>query len=323
MKLPLYREAIQDGLDMAFRHKLLWVYGLFAALLGQLGIMEMLANATMAGSTYALYPHWLALPKLVALAGVFSAGLPIEWSVWMLWVFGVLLAFGVLFVFLAVSSQGALIASAAASARKRGLPNADKAWHAGVEHFWRLFFINAIRKVAIIGLAVAVGWGTWNAAVADTTTGWDLFLFFALFILAVLVGMGVSMVAVYAAGYVVVEEYGVFSALSAGWKLLRGHWLVSLEAGCLILVLNAVLALIAAIGLFLFALLAQFWEYMAILTRQYLFFNVMFGLALVVFILFIMAIGSVFTVFTTTVWTHLFMKMHKHGLLSKLLHWLS
>ena len=41
------------------------------------------------------------------------------------------------------------------------------------------------------------------------------------------------------------------------------------------------------------------------------------------FVLFVIFVGSVFTVFTTAVWTYLFMAMHHVGVKSRILHWLN
>ncbi|HYE59641.1 MAG TPA: hypothetical protein VEA18_00450 [Candidatus Kapabacteria bacterium] len=322
MKVPLYRETFGYAWRLAWQHKLLWLFGLFAAMLGQFGILELLSNVYMASSDYALYPNWLALPKLFHIVSFSSFGLPLAEWFWLGWVLVVLLGIALLMAFVSVVSQGALIASAAQYDKRKTLPDVGKAWHIGVSHFWRLLFINLFRKVVLGFLAVLVGFGALNAVVMETTHGMDLFLFFVVFIVAALIGMVVSFIAVYAAAYVVVEEYPLLDALEAAWRLFLDHWLVSLEVGLIVLFMNVLVSVVALGGMMLFMLTLFLWKIMALIATPSVLIVGLLSVSILAGIFFLMALGSIFTVYTTTIWTHLFMKMHKHGLISKLAHWM-
>jgi hypothetical protein len=245
-----------------------------------------------------------------------------EQMVWALLLGVMMLGLCAVMFFVVLVSQGALIKSVAQSAKRGSVPDVGKAWHAGVAHVWRLFFVQACKKSALLLVTVMVGWATVNVAVEATTKVSDVLVFFAVFLLAILVGAAVSFIAIYAACYVVVEEYPLGKALEAAWQLFWGHWLVSLEVGAIILILNAVVGVLAIIAFFLcFLPTIALWTIAAATLSQTLFVTA-FAIGVVLFVLAIMFLGAVFTVYTTATWTYLYMKMHKDGVGSRLMHWL-
>jgi len=99
-----------------------------------------------------------------------------------------------------------------------------------------------------------------------------------------------------------------------GWGLFRNHWLVSIEIGLLMLGFNMLLGFLAIFGLYVFFLPAIFVGVFAFAANNMMLLVLVFTLALFLLIFFVIAIGTIFNVFTTTLWTYLFMKMHKKGL---------
>jgi len=122
---------------------------------------------------------------------------------------------------------------------------------------------------------------------------------------------------------VVVEEYPLLPAIGAAWKLLVGHWLVSIEVGLLIILSNIILALATLLGFAVFFFPAMLVWFVAIVTGSQALLAAGFVFAIIFFTAYLLWLGAMFTVFTTSVWTYLFMKMHKHGIPSRLVHWLS
>lgn len=322
-KEPTYRDALSHSWQLVRAHKLLWVYGLFAAFLGQAGLLELATKIGFASTDYALYPTWLALPALFRTGGILSLGFTVEGWSWFGFVLAILLGFGLLLVAAAVISQGALISSVARSVQRRTFPHVGKAWHTGAEHFWRLFFINVCKKVSLVLLTVMTGWATLNVAVENLTSVGDVIIFFVVFVLAVTVGMVVSFIAVYAAGYVVVEEMPLFVAIESAWRLFVSHWLVSIEVGLVMLLLNVAVGIVSLIGLFVLFLPTMVLWFIAVLTGSYALINIAFMLGVGLFTIFVVLLGGVFTAYTTTTWTYLFMKMHKHGMMSRIMRLLS
>ncbi len=319
MHEPLYREALLKGWQLAWKHKLLWLFGFFAIFLGQLGLFDLAAKifSVAAGAGFS---SWLVIPAVIAnLMNGASISLPLDVWVWLCWLFLILAGFFLFFIFMAVVSQGALIKSAAQFAEKGSLPDINKAWHAGARHFWRLLGINFIKKIIIIAIACFIGYlASWFLqSIGFGTMG----IFLLGFLLAVFIGMIVSFLAIYAAGYVVVEEYSFFKSLAGAIKLFFGHWLVSIEVGAIILLSNLVLCAAAIIGFAISFLPAiVLWPAGALLGSPAISLSGLVASGLI-FLLFFAWLNSVFTVFTTSVWTHLFMKMHHQGIASRIIHW--
>ncbi len=320
MHEPTYRQAISHSWKLAWHHKLIWIFGLFAAFLGQLGLLELLGSvswhASRSAATLGL-GNWAWLKMLCT--GELHLSLPLAGWVWLVWLLIMFLGFGIFLIFVSVSSQGALIHASAQWAKKDTLPDTDKSWHVGVQHFWPLFFINIFKKLFICALGLTVSWGAVNALIGNVTA-WDLVLFLLLFVIAALVGMVLSFLVIYIAGYVVVEKYPLSWAIASAWKMFIKHWLVSVEVGAIILVLNVVVGIIALLGFFIFFLPTLITWFIAILGASSALWIIGLVIGALLFVLFIIFLGSVFTVFTTSVWTYLFMKMHRVGIMSKIAH---
>lgn len=323
MKEPTYRQAVSHGWHIATRHPLLWIFGFFAAFLGQLGLMDFVVQMSLAQQQFAWYPllfQWTDYLRGIidAMIGYGFSGSQILWGIWML-----IFALGVVafLAFISVSSQGALIHGIAQSigVRKRKQINVAKAWHAGTGHFWRLFALAAIKKLAIGGLALLLGFSLYNAVIAGQHTG-ELTIYFLLYLVVSAIGVIVSLLTVYAAGYVVIEEYSFWDALHEAWYLFREHWLVSLEIGAMVLLANIVAhAVVLMLGVFILIEMAILWA-IALAAGSALMWMLMMLLGGFVLVIGMAFVGTLLSVFTTSMWTYLFMKMHHKGVKSRILH---
>lgn len=319
MHKPLYSEALRHSWQFAWDNKYLWIFGLFAAFLGQMGVLDLLAKVSFASSSYALYPSWLAFPRLwqASVLGTSSLSMPVEGWIWFVWLAIICLGACLFFAFASVVSQGAIIRATYQSVHHKEV-KLGQAWNSGVSHFWRLLFLNVFKKISMVLLALVVGYGTLNFVIMESIGGFFLFLF--IFLLAVVVGMVISFLVVYAAGYVVVEEYSLGKSILASWHLFTSHWLVSVETGFIILLLNFVVGILAAFAFIIFFLPTLLAWFIGIVSMNFIFITVGTIIGTILTIFAIMFIGSYFTVYTTSVWTYLFMKMHHEGVKSKIIH---
>lgn len=322
MHIPLYRQALSHSWHLMWQHKFLWVFGLFATLLGQMGILDLFTKMTLATSDFGLYPGWLAWPKYLwqVAKDSPSAHLPVDMWSWALWLVVALSGLIAVLIFASVVSQGALVYASAESVKRKILADPGLSWQVGVKHFGRLFFLNACKKIILILLALAVGYGTLNFVL--NANGWSFLLFIILFLLVVLVGMTVSFLVLYTAGYIVIEEYNFLEAIEASWKLFLGHWLVSIEVGVIMVILNFALAIVGVLGvMILFFPTIVLWFISTLMANFTLWvMGTIVGVTLAMG--FLMFLGTLFTVYNTCAWTYLFMSMHHEGVKSRLLHWL-
>ncbi len=323
MKEPTYSNALRESWRLTWEHKSLWSFGLFAMLLGQLGVAELLFKVGMSSHTGQIGGFW----KYIIFCldprnwyAVFKAmDKHMDTVLWFFWMIIILAGLAAVVAFVAVVCQGAIIHAAAQyTKKKKGMPDEWKAWHVSVKHFWKLFWLNVLRKLVLFTSALA-----WAAVYAATVPGFGNWIFLLVFVAAVFMGMVLSIVLVYAAGYVLEEEYSFLKAINAAILLLSRHWLVSFEVGLILLFMNAILLVMLFVGLvYLFFLpiliaanLGAVSGGSAVLRAGGLFAYMLFGLYTVTLV-------AVFTVYINTCWTYLFMKMHKEGVESRLKHYL-
>ncbi|KKQ27080.1 MAG: hypothetical protein US42_C0015G0023 [Candidatus Magasanikbacteria bacterium GW2011_GWC2_37_14] len=322
MQKSFYREALKNSWQLASQHKLLWIFGFFAAFLGQMGVLELLTKVWHAAQNLGVYPYWWLLPKILAVSWLaHPLSFDIETWTWLFWLVFVFVAFGIFWIFVSVVSQGAVVRAAAQFDTKKTLPSTSAGWQAGVKHFWRLLLINIIKKVLLLLLAAVVGWGAW--AVFSSGSFWQVGLFLLAFLLATIVGLVISFLAVYAANYVVVEEYSLGKSLLFAYELFKAHWFVSLEIGLIVLGVNIVFIVGLLLGFFVIFLPTLFLWGLTILFSNPSFW--IFGLVVsgFLYILFAALATAVFSIFSISIWTYLFTKMHKTGIKSRLIHHLT
>lgn len=317
MKEPLYRQALSTGWKFTWHHKQVWIFGLFAAMLGQMGVVDVLSRVTLAASKFQSPSYWILLPR--AFFQAMRGGTALLAEQWMLIAWASALALGIfaLVAFIATASQGALVKSSAQfSGAVHTLPDITAAWHAGVSHFWPLFFLNVVKKAALAFTAIWVAWvGAYAVVSADALVRLS---YVGIVLAAVLLGLTISFLAVYAAGYVVVERYSFGRAVGAAWHLFMRHKLVSLEVAGVLLLVNILAAAVLVVFAYLAFLPSVFAWFVATLlnSQTLLVFGLFVGAALL--LLAIMFVGASLASFTTCVWTYLFMKMHGHGVVSHL-----
>jgi len=318
MKPPLYKEALAHSWHLSLKQHGLWPFGLFAAALGQMGIVDALVQLWFTARGYRPGGGFTAIYDLFR-AGLVGTDVPYGVLGWMAFLALVFIGFGVLFTFLAVASQGALVHNTAESVRHKKLPDTSQSWHAGVRSFWCVFTVNVLKK-AVLGLTgIMVALFSWPILFS---LGGSPIVFLLVFLLAAAISLVTSIVAIYSIGYLVVEEYGLLESLVEGWKLFVEHWLVSLEVGVVIFVLDLILTLVFIAAVFV-SFLPAFLAYLfALLFSSSIVFVFGIGISAVVLLLFLFFVAAVFSTFTTAAWTYLFMQMHKTGLKSHILHWL-
>ncbi|PIR02883.1 MAG: hypothetical protein COV60_03320 [Candidatus Magasanikbacteria bacterium CG11_big_fil_rev_8_21_14_0_20_43_7] len=318
MHTPLYKKAFLHSWHLAWKQHTLWPLGLFASALGQMGIIDVLSQSWFTVQGYRPGRGWVLFFSSLR-EGIVGGTIETSMIGWVVFLSVFFLSLGLMFLFVSVVSQGALVDMTAQMVKRKKTPDIGRAWHLGVGHFWRVLVVNILKKVTLCLVGVSV------VAVSLPfllSTGDSPFVFLGVFLLASGVGIVVSFLAIYTVGYIVVEEYTFVQALRSAWQLFLEHWLVSFEVGVMIFFLNIVVACILVVGLFLSLVPAFFAYFFALLFSSGTVFAVGVALSATLFLLFFFLVASVFSVFVISTWTYLFMHMHKTGLKSHLLHWL-
>lgn len=315
MKTPLYRQALSHGWHLAWKHIWLWPLGLFAAFLGPIGLLDLLMQMWRAKNGDAV-----RLFSFLYREGSAGISFPTETWGWVGFLIVVVLGLFAFLVMASVVSQGALVHIAARAAKSKRLPDVKTSWHVGLTHGWRIFFIHVVRKIL---LTLIGGTVVWQASLYADRGGALAFLDFSLLAIGMIaLGIIISFLSLYAIAYIVVEEYRFQEAIGAAWRLFADHWMVSIEVGVILFFIHTLvgLAAVSALSIFIFPIIGGYT------------FSIVFGTSALVtasilisgflYILFIFFVGSLLTIFTISTWTHLFMKMHRHGIGSRVVHFL-
>lgn len=319
-KEPIYRQAMHHAWQMLWHHKLLWPFGIFATFLGQLGLVEFVTKYINALQERDSAQSWGNLPHMLSSAmSVFTqVQLPLDKWVWAVWMWVILIGICVVLLYAAIISQGTLIYATSQKIRTGKHPDISEAWHKSVGHFASLFTVHIVRKIIIIALTVLIGVATISAV--QNTSPIGILALIVILLASITVGFILSCLAIYTVGYIVVEGQKLSQAVRGAWQLFTDHLLVSFEIGLLVVLGNVIVAILALVGAAVFlSPIFIVWFFAGIFTDAY-FWILAAGSGALFFLVYIITLGSFFTIFSTSLWTYLFMKMHKHGIQSRFVH---
>src|SRR3989338_1280152 len=158
--MPFYRTILKQAWSLTLRHKYLWWFGIFAALLGNGGELEILFNNAGGDPGKALFPAW----QKVASTGVFSLKTfgniinlfkqdTLNMLIFLIMSLAIAL-FLIFLIWLAVVGQAALVHNSAAllNQKKNSLKSG---WDMGLINFWPVLTINILVKAVIYLLLTA------------------------------------------------------------------------------------------------------------------------------------------------------------------------
>ncbi len=312
MKEPTYRQTLVHAWEVVWHNKTLWILGLFSVLLGQLGFSDIFGQL------------WSVSDIVTGGAAILLPGINLNWSgdIWnvlgIVWLVGICLSILVLLVFLAVTSQGALISYAAQWFKTKTHQKLSKPWGHGLKHFWSIFFINILRKVLLVLLLAVFGLALRYFLYSQTLPqGW---LFAFSLVLVLFISLFISIISIYTLCALVVDGKGIKSAIKKSWAIFSRHMLVSLEVGILLMLLNFLLAVVILAGAFVAFLPAMLIWIAAGITNTVVLAAIGFSLGVFLLLVFIVLVAGFFNAYTTSAWVFLFMKMHKEGISSRTIH---
>lgn len=317
--MPFYRNILKQGWRLTWRNKYLWVFGIFAALLGNGGELEILFNNLGGDPGQTLFPSW----QRIASTGVFS------WQTYanignlfrddtlntmiLLVVALVVLAVFIFLVWLVIVSQAAIVASSAAIIKQKNNTLRD-GLDAGMLNFWPVLVLNIIIKVVVYILLIAI-----SLPVIFSQDGFSANLFYILaLIIAVPAAIILSFIMKYAIAYVIINKSRVGQALKQAGQLFQANWLISFEMAVILFFINlliglAVILVILTLAVpFLFLGLILYYALAAVGSW------LIVTLAFSSFLLIVVVVGAALAVFQITSWTSLFLELDKNRGVSKL-----
>lgn len=252
-----FRQILNKAWQITWQNPGLWFFGLFVALLGSAGEIEIFLRA----ATLKIEPGILtAFFSGLVEGGFFSLaglkGLLIALVSQPLSLFIVLLLLMIIFgltifiIWLIIVSQGALINGAIHIIKNKKLSWSEN-FYFGISKFWSILTLNILAKVIFWLLFIVLG-------VFAALKFPDLvFLFIIVFILFISVLVIISFIIKYAICGVVLKNWQFSDALKLALKLFYKNWLLSLEIAIILfliyLIINSLLIFFISL-IFLYAL---------------------------------------------------------------------
>jgi len=306
-----YRSILKQSWNIAWKHKYLWIFGLFASIAAASGSFEYqiistgLQNGALENSYYQIN-HWFAI---LAAISQFLIGFSRLFSYDILTIINVLSIVIVTFIlivsffWLAISSQGALVVSVKKllTAKKKAPDlNLRENLAVGHRHFWPILGFNVLAKVIISLILVAVS----LPLILLTLVGAPYLALIYTFTFLILVPIAVScaLILKYAIAFQVLEKGDFFSSLKKAWQLFIDSWLISLEMGILLFIISFLFGFIILI-------------FLALVVFPYFIFALSYGLTWLIILLGLLTLiivilsGSFITTFQIATWTNLFLEL--------------
>ena len=166
-------------------------------------------------------------------------------------------------------------------------------------------------------------WCLWTMLVLlGVLSLYDIFIGFPLFLVAFVLVVPalftVSFVIRYAIMATVLRAGSLLESIDWAITLFRQHWLITVELAFLLFVVNVAvgIALVSLVSLFVIPLFIgafAVWQ-LGFATWAAL----LMGLAIFLFLVFLLSLGSALGTFQWIAWTNLYLQLHERGHLSKL-----
>lgn len=326
MQEPTLREVFKVSWKLTWHYKGLWVLGSFALILGQLGILDVLmavVKGANPGATSVASQIWYIFSPDTLMQIGNTLGFSFDSWAGLAWLLVMLMALGMAFIVVGAIAQGGMVHATALS-MEHGLKSMEKfeeSWHAGARNVSHILVLNIIKKCVIFAVSLIVSASAFAALFFGT--GSSTAVFVGSFISAVIVGMTVSVLTIFAVGYLVIEKKDLFGSIKHAWKLLMTHWVVSFEVGIVLVFLNVLVFGMFLVGLYVFVAPSLALSAYGALTGNVAVSHFGVSMAVVLFLAYALIVSSIFTVFVNATWTYLFVIMHRWGLRSRVHAWFS
>lgn len=314
-----YKAILKSALGIAWKNKILWLFGIFASFLSFEGVYEILiSQINQARSREILYNSVLNLysnQKLFINKSIYFLNLLSgDYGTYLLFVLaGALVA---LFLWLAFVSQIFIIKSSFLFYKNRKVLN-GKIFYASTNKFWPVLGINILTKLFLYAGFIAFSLPLFYSLFVQNQTAIiasDVFFFILFTLLAISVGF----LTAYAINFIVLRDLSIIEAIKESWQLFSKNITISLEIAFILFLLKIV-SLIVIFSLFLLSLgpLAIL-LFVSLSSNSPLGFALTLALSILIFTLISILINSIFTAFYLASWTITFIKLTEEKLFGKI-----
>ena len=316
-----YRNLLKQAWKITWKHKFLWFFGLFATFLAAGGSIEYkildqnISQGLINGSLLnaGLFAQSIYILKTLGLGFINLFSYDILTIINVLTIILVCLTLVVTFIWLAVSSQAALVINVkkilSNTKKKEDILTIRNSLTVGHKKFWEIFGLNVIIKIAANAILFLISLPLLFLALKDSN--WFVFIYIVLFAIFIPVAVSLSLMLKYAIAFAVLDNEKFVKSIEKAYALFKKNWLISLEMAIILFIINflAGLAILIAMTIVFFPL------FLVGFTFSFYWLTIlMIFLALV----FVVICGSVLTTFQISTWTNLFIRLKDGTILAKL-----
>lgn len=277
-------------------------FGLFASLLGfnEIKMIFDFQNNTPDFLGSWLTGWWASIQQLIS-------SNQIQWSQsdTLITLIGLFIIFAIILI-LAISSQGALIYSAA-KYNKNGKSKTSDGLAVALEKFWPLLGINLINT--IIGYFFISFVITPLVDLIAVNTGLTFYFLLSIIVFFLLVPLVImlSFATRFGMAYIMLRDQKLWEAFNNGWELFRANWLITVESAITILIAAVIYT---ALG---FALLAFVFAPFIVLALLLQITPVVFYLLIIIgafaLVVVFILITSLFGAYYNLLWANIFLRL--------------
>lgn len=319
--MSLYRSIIRQSFIIAWKHKYLWFFGLFATLLSsnfEIELINRFTNSQNSGSTMYDWKAWVdtGVFSTQAWYNLIDLAKNNPWSfISLLVVFIVLILLLLAILWLSVVSQGALVNNS-----QKALTEGDKVsttaekkhdtavgFKQGRKYLWPVLGVNVLVRVVVYVLALVALIPIFNTATVNIPLA---VLYFILFIILLAIALVLAFMTKYAIAFIVLKGQSMFKAIKSAWNLFMNNWLVSLEMTFILFAISIVFSLALILSVMIVAIPITLLYIVGLIFGSYPIFLAIFILGTIITLAIIIIGGAYITVVQTTAWVHLFTQLN-------------
>jgi hypothetical protein len=319
--MTIYRNILRQSLKITWRHKYLWFFGLFAALLGSGGEMDLLFRGFNADPEDGIF----AGIKSFTETGIFNIqsfiniknliiSQPYAFSV-LIFVLILMLIIAIFLVWLATVSQIAVVNNSARIIAERET-DFKSGLDEGMKKFWPVFSLNIISRIVVYLIIILISSSLLLAPIGRIMANVFYFSSFVVLIPATLIFL---LIIKYAISYAVIKGENFKKAILSSWILFKLNWIASIEIAFLLFFINILFGLAIVMFLGILAVPLLLIGYLSQNFFPVIGFWGVAGFGLLLFTVIIVLAGSMMTVFQISSWTGIFVELIGRGAPSKLM----
>lgn len=317
----VYKQILKNSWQLTKHNRWLWFFGLFAALLGNGGIFNILIkNITSVQNQGGIITDLNTVFDQGAVGALLASAREIFVNLNTVSILSllVIILFAVFLLWLAVVTQGGLI-SGSFRLFKQQPTDFKESWERGLSKFWPVLGLNISTQVVTYASLLILGLPFVLLYIATENLIWQWVFLVISYMIFVPLAIIIASIVQFAVMYVVIKNDSFWISIKEGWTLFKNNWIVSIEMALVLFVINVLAGfglVIASTFLMLpFLLLGFIGLYMSLAGL----FNFAFTLGIIVLITSVSVFGAVFAVFQITAWVILFTKLTEEKVVPKIL----